>query len=65
MKLVFKDPAERKYKAEDLWLTGQNADHSQHPLMIAPAFPCFFFIFIFIFRSRRNNLYAYNSLFDY
>jgi hypothetical protein len=43
--LVFKDPAERKYKAEDLWLTGQNIDHSRHPLMIAPVFPCFFFIF--------------------
>jgi hypothetical protein len=24
---VFKDPAERKYKAKDLWLTGQNTDN--------------------------------------
>jgi hypothetical protein len=25
--LVFKDPAERRYKAKDLWLTGQNTDN--------------------------------------
>jgi hypothetical protein len=26
----------------------QNTDHSQHPLIIARVFPCFFYIFIFI-----------------
>ena len=25
--MVFIDPAEREYKAEDLWLTGQNTDN--------------------------------------
>ncbi len=24
---VFKDPAERKYRAKDLWLVGQNTDN--------------------------------------
>jgi len=31
------DPAERKYKAEDLWLTGQNTDNQFRSKRMASA----------------------------